>query len=344
MKQNYFPPLSPQLWLFLVLIAVGYAGAMTILVIFRSEAAPSTGRVPSLAISLVSEVNTGILGPYEQRWFKLTPNGVTANGQTQQALTMFFTLNEGTKQRQVSLQLFDESQLPYYYDGLSDQMINFGAGQPVSRDNNPASGELIWTGWLLSGQDYYVQLRNDNSIPLDYWLLTDDVMAYSLDQLETTEQVAIIEPLASGATPNNGTTPYTAVPLEGERHTGHLNPGRERWYSFSRSEQDDLYFEETAFTMFATPNTAQQIERMTFEIFTADEVRRGSQQGNSVMNNVGGGSLVHRDNDPLTGERFWTGWVVDGDLYYLRVQNHTVEGLDYWLFTGDIYNPILGEN
>jgi hypothetical protein len=124
-------------------------------------------------------------------------------------------------------------------------------------------------------------------------------------------------------------------------YQGQLAPGQETWYSFSMSDQDGEYFEEVKLTMFATPNTYHQIDRLSFEIFTAAEVARWSS--GVSLNNVGAGSLIQRDNDPLTGERFWTGWLVDNDLYYLRVSNGTAEFMDYWLFVGDIYYPALGQ-
>ena len=348
MQKNYLKSLSPIFQIFLLIIAVIYAVVTATLIIYSSEAAPATGRVPSLAISLVSEVNTGILAPNEQRWFKLTQHGAEANGQVEQALTVFFTPNSSLQQQQVSLQLFDENQLPNFYDGHSDQMVNFGAGQLVSRDGNPQSGELLWTGWLLDGQSFYVQLRNDGALPIDYWLLTDDVSIYPEVQAEIVaedteaglEMAPVIE-LAAAIT--DGGSPQTAIPLLSGRNTGHVLADQQIWYSFSAADQAPSFFEEMALTMFVTPNTEHQIENVSFEIFTAEAAQQWSAQGTSELNNMGAGSLIQRDNDPLTGERFWTGWVVDSDIYYLRIHNHTATEIDYWLFDGDIYNPSLGD-
>jgi hypothetical protein len=217
-------------------------------------------------------------------------------------------------------------------------MVNFGAGQPVSRDNNPYSGELFWTGWLLEGQGYYIQLKNANEIAVDYWLLTDDVASYPLSIAETVVESQAPE---SPSPILQGQSPQVAIPMPLTEYQGQLAPGQETWYSFSMSDQDGEYFEEVKLTMFATPNTYHQIDRLSFEIFTAAEVARWSS--GVSLNNVGAGSLVQRDNDPLTGERFWTGWLVDNDLYYLRVSNGTAEFMDYWLFVGDIYYPALGQ-
>jgi hypothetical protein len=77
------------------------------------------------------------------------------------------------------------------------------------------------------------------------------------------------------------------------------------------------------------------------ELFTAEAVQAWTPAG-AAPNNFGAGSLASRDSDPLTGERFWTGWVSRGGLYYIRLKNGADEPLDYYLFSGDIYNPQLG--
>jgi hypothetical protein len=58
---------------------------------------------------------------------------------------------------------------------------------------------------------------------------------------------------------------------------------------------------------------------------------------------MGQGQWVERDKDPLTGERLWSGNVVDGDTYYVRVFNHSDQVIDYYLITNDVINTELGE-
>ena len=72
-----------------------------------------------------------------------------------------------------------DGQLPFFFLNTK-KMTNFGAGQIVSRDNNPETGELFWTGWLFGDQSYYVQLVNGSETPIDYWLFTDNVISYPL--------------------------------------------------------------------------------------------------------------------------------------------------------------------
>ncbi len=96
-----------------------------------------------------------------------------------------------------------------------------------------------------------------------------------------------------------------------------------------------------ALTMFTTPDDGQRLQRMNFDLFTASEIRFWSPEAGSKLHNFGAGSIVQRDNNPLTGERFWSGWLVKQDLYYLRIRNSNDIPMDYWLFTADIYQPNL---
>ena len=125
---------------------------------------------------------------------------------------------------------------------------------------------------------------------------------------------------------------------------GRLDPGGSIWYSFAVTDADDEYFEEMALTMIATPDDGNRIRNMTFDIYTADSVQRWASGDRDQINNIGAGSIVFRDENPLTGERVWSGWVIDNNLYYIQIRNGNDIQMDYWLFTGDIYNSNLGGN
>ena len=230
--------------------------------------------------------------------------------------------------------MFEANQLPLYDRGDASQMTNFGAGQIVTRDHNPETGEFFWTGWLFAGDIYYIQVENDNDIAIDYWLYTDDVYEVELDSEAT--QIPVPE-ITSGAGPQN------AIPLTIGLNKGGLDPGSEVWYSFEVADFDDEHFEEVALTMITTPDDGHRLQLMTFEIFTAEEVRMWSPGGHSRIDNVGAGSIVVRDANPLTGERFWTGWVIEKERYYVQIRNDADIHMDYWLFTGDVYQPELGQ-
>jgi hypothetical protein len=124
---------------------------------------------------------------------------------------------------------------------------------------------------------------------------------------------------------------------------GGLEPGEEAWYSFSIADFDAEDFEEMALTMVTTPDNGNRIRYMVFDVFTADGVKYWSPGDNSNINNLGAGSVVYRDDNAETGERVWKGWVVDNDRYYVQIRNGTDTHMDYWLYTGDVYGPELGQ-
>jgi hypothetical protein len=469
---------------FLILLAVIFAVAATWLTLFWGTAATDTGSNPTSAISLVQGTNSGVLGPGQQRWFRFIPSPQQPGARLEQTLTLIFTPASAHLLPYISLQIFTEDQVQLF---PSNQMAHFGAGQLISRDADPQTGELFWQGQLVAGRVYYIQLRNETDFSIDYWLLTEEVRqevasAEGINQLAqpaTSEDIDPMKPisLSSGLyqgklkpqatawytfnridftdsdpfhslkfsfffTPDDGNrrhkvnfklfsaaemakqqanqtyfanfgagmlvsrdgdpntgervwagtiiegetyflaiensseveidywlfdrdiyhpelgpkpkptsppdfaigaAPQTAIPLNVGENIGRLAPGQETWRSFSAADADVDYFEETALTLIFTPDDGQRIQRVTFDIFTPEGVRDWSPGSDAGISNTGAGSVVYRDNNPLTGERFWTGWLVDNALYYVRLRNGADAPVDYWLFTGDVVQPELGK-
>ncbi len=336
-SQNY--PSPTLLKAFLLVSAGIFATAATILIFLSTSAATVTGQTPFAPIAMIEGVNTGILGPGEQRWFKFRPTEPASTVQTEQFLTFMFTPGDGNRVRNVTMQLFEERQLPFFFLNTK-KMTNFGAGQIVSRDNNPETGELFWTGWLFGDQSYYVQLVNGSEATVDYWLFTDNVISYSLGE----SQPNVVQDTPDRAPIEAGSQPQTAIPLQLGQNQGRLDRGGAIWYSFAVADADDEYFEEMALTMIATPDDGNRVRNMTFDIYTADSAQRWASGDRDQINNIGAGSVVFRDENPLTGERVWSGWVIDSNLYYIQIRNGNDIQMDYWLFTGDIYNSNLGGN
>jgi hypothetical protein len=240
------------------------------------------------------------------------------------ALTLFFTPDDGQRRHHLNFELFTAEALARWQAGASTRLTNFGAGMLVARDGDPHTGERLWRGPLLVGQEYFLAVQNGTEVTVDYWLFQADI---SHPQLGA-EAVPAVEP-----PPGPGTSPRQVLSLQSGRHQGRLAPGQQRWYSFSSPNLEQEFFEPMALTMVVTPAADQQLQVLNFEIFTA----AGAAQGV----NVGAGGIVVRDQNPLTGERFWSGWLVDGQPYYLRVSNGSQLPVDYWLFTGDLYQPEL---
>jgi len=138
--------------------------------------------------------------------------------------------------------------------------------------------------------------------------------------------------------------PTTPLVLHNGPNVGRLAPGGEHWYTFvSHEDQDKQMLAKLALTMFTTPTDGNTSHLINFQIYPGNQLhiwQRGTPQD---MVPMGQGEWVSRDNDPVTGERLWSGTVVNGDRYYVRVVNGSQQVIDYYLITNDVINTELGE-
>lgn len=158
---------------------------------------------------------------------------------------------------------------------------------------------------------------------------------------------------AAGAAPQGETAalvdrypsvyPNAPLALQDGVNVGKLAPGGEHWYSFIREDRDSEWFEFMPMTLFTTPTDGNSSHHINFQIFTGGQLHIWERGTPGDMVPMGAGQWVSRDKDPVTGERLWAGHVIDGDLYYVRVFNHSDQVIDYYLITNDITNTELGE-
>lgn len=321
----------------LILVALIFSLSATVLIFLSGDAATITGNSPFASINLVNGVNTGILKSGEERWFRLTPGQPGQTQNLEQALTLVVTPANLMDVGQIQMQIFEESQVLKFYQNQTAHLNNLGAGQALDRDGNPETGEFLWNGWLTGQGNYYVQVTNSNTIPIDYWLFTGDVSSYELGQpaaapapAEPVDSPAPAEPVEVVNPANNNFN--SAHPLQFGRNTGGLEPGQEVWFSLTLNDSNGAHYEPLALTLIATPDdNGGRIHRVTMDIFPPEGAAMGR------------GSVITRDNDPFTGEQIWAGTVMDGAPHYIRLTNGTGVHIDYWLFTGDVQNPNLGE-
>jgi LPXTG-site transpeptidase (sortase) family protein len=171
----------------------------------RAVAEMENGLSPFTALPLHDGRNTGVLAPGEGRWYEIasSSDGVF---QRQVNLTLFFTPDDGNRAHQVNFQIFSNNQITDWYWGDRGQMPNMGAGGVVSRDGNPVTGELLWSGWMMSNETFYIQVYNGTVVNIDYWLFTDDVIAAELGPANDPQTVD--EP-----SPENSSEHEPATPL-----------------------------------------------------------------------------------------------------------------------------------
>lgn len=326
--------LPGSLKVFLGVAAAVFAAAAVILMIAATSAATATGSMPALAVTLVDGPNTGVIAPGEQRWFRLALRNPQQTTPLEQSLTLIFTPDNGQRVRQVTMQLFDENQASLSYDGSTQQTANLGAGQVVSRDNNPLTGELFWTGWLAGQSHYYIQVANGSDSAIDYWLFTADVTGYPLGQAAENSVVAVPAP------PDMGADPGAPLALSPGVTRNSLKPGETRWYTFTHNDPaDPSQFQNLAFTLFFTPNDGNRQQQVNFKLFPVGAVEAWRRGQTNQLINFGAGMLVSRDNNDLTGERLWSGTVIRGESYVLAIENGADVTIDYSLFEADVTSP-----
>jgi LPXTG-site transpeptidase (sortase) family protein len=146
----------------------------------KAVAGAEGGLSPFTAIPLNDGRNTGTLAPGEARWYTFVPGGNEAAFQRQGDLTLFFTPDDGNRAHLVDFQIFSAGQITRWRGEDADPIQNLGSGSVVSRDGNTLTGELLWSGWVVGSETYYIRVLNGADVSIDYWLFTDDVIAAEL--------------------------------------------------------------------------------------------------------------------------------------------------------------------
>lgn len=300
-----------------------------------SAVLPEAGLTPSHPLPLADDLTRNKLAAHTTHWYTLRYDDPTGQESFKELdFTMFATPDQGQSWPSVNFELFPLKNFEQWQQGELAKMSNAGAGMQVSRDNDQNTSERAWHGWLPTNETYLLAVRNDSDLEIDYWLFDEEIHN---PELGVTSPVIETEPVFTA-----GTSPQSALPLEVGVNKGGLAPGQEAWYSFAVSDGDSEVFEEMALTMVVTPDNGSRIQYVPFEVYTVGGAQNWSP-GSELNTHVGAGSIVQRDDNPVTGERFWQGWIVEGESYLIRIRNGADVHMDYWLYPADVYQPALGE-
>jgi hypothetical protein len=121
------------------------------------------------------QVNSGRLAPYGEHWYRLNRDDLDKTQVENMKMTMFFTPIQGFLSNRVNFEIFPASQYQIWSRGDADYMENMGAGTWVSRDKDPDTGERLWNGTLVDGDDYLIKVKNGTPKEVDYYLYPNDV-------------------------------------------------------------------------------------------------------------------------------------------------------------------------
>ncbi|GEM_PF-780198 len=289
------------------------------------------GASPSSAFPLKIGLNKGGLEPKQEVWYSFSiDNYDQVHSLQEMALTMITTPDDGNRIRDVVFDVFNGGKEIWgWAPGDNSRIHNIGAGSVVYRDNNPKTGERFWIGHVVENATYYVQIRNNTRIHMDYWLYTGDVYSPELGEKSVPPPVIPAKP---------GTAPSAPLGLDLGTNRGHLEPKQERWYTFNRGDVSQKGSVDTAFTLVFTPDDGQRIRNVNFELFNGDQLREWSKANRFLITGFGKGMVVSRDGNYQTGELIWKGSVWAGNTYYLRVSNENRVPIDYWIFPDDVIN------
>ncbi len=187
----------------------------------KAVAGAESGLSPFTAIPLNDGRNTGTLAPGEARWYTFVPGGNEAAFQRRVDLTLFFTPDDGNRAHLVNFQIFSAGQITRWRGDDADPMQNLGSGGVVSRDGNPLTGELLWSGWVVDSETYYIRVLNGADVSIDYWLFTDNVIAAELgpgtDPTPTAD-------LSAGINPNHSPVSSRGLEVPAGADGDHLLP------------------------------------------------------------------------------------------------------------------------
>jgi hypothetical protein len=130
---------------------------------------------PGAPLALQDGVNVGKLAPGGEHWYSFIREDRDAEWLEFMPITLFTTPADGNSSHHINFQLFTASQLQMWKRGTPEDMVPMGAGQWVSRDKDPVTGERLWAGHVIDGDIYYVRIFNNSHRLVDYYLITNDV-------------------------------------------------------------------------------------------------------------------------------------------------------------------------
>jgi len=118
-----------------------------------------------------------------------------------------------------------------------------------------------------------------------------------------------------------GGSPYAADLLVSGLNTGHLDPGQEYWYAYSRLDLGDSAYNTVILSLNFTAEGVAVANRVNLQVFNFNQVDAWLKDNSGPVDSLGLGTPASADFDVNTGERLWSGPVGNTDVYYVRIFN-----------------------
>lgn len=287
-------------------------------------------------------VNSGRLAPYGEHWYSLSRDDLDKDLIEDMAMTMFFTPRQGYLADRVNFEIFPASQYHIWARGDADYMEHFGAGMWVSRDEDPNTGERLWSGSLVDGDRYLVKVKNGTPDVVDYYLFPGDVENAELgnptlhqgDGIAGRVPYAPAPPTRPGPPPPPGAGPPEAISLEFGLNKGTLAAGQEIWYRFYYRDphNDDTAGHDFLFYLTNTPLDDVRARHADFAIYPGNQLHIWTRGTVDKLDPLGTSApSPNQTENEKSLQVLWSGQLMAEHVYYVKVYNHDIGPLEYEL-------------
>jgi hypothetical protein len=284
---------------------------------------------PNRPLTLLDSPNTGRLAPKSEHWYTFTPGKVDGKLIENFSLTMFFTPGEPNLARHVTFEMFTGSQYQIWMRGTPQDMEHFGAGSWVSRDGDYITGERLWHGTVVDGDQYFVKISNDTNKWIDYHLVPGDIINIEMDG-PAKEIKAVASEVASAEAPT-GRDIGSPLPFYKNRATGKLPAGQDLWFSFRTPNTNRAGFDFLPYLVELShrPGIGSVANGVNVEIYPFQDQHIWRRGDTDQIRPLGVGSYTTYNEAGDMHTWVWDGHLVSNTIYFIRIKNVSPQEIDY---------------
>lgn len=285
---------------------------------------------PNRPIKLQPGPNVGRMAPQTEHWYAFTAGKVDGKKFEDMSLTIFFTPGEPNIASQVIFEMFTGAQYQIWERGTPNAMEHFGVGSWVSRDGNYNTGERLWRGAVIDGDQYYVKLTNGSNEWIDYYLIPGDIINIEMGPKPAGDE-ARFGPVILVPT---GADIGSPLPLSVGHNRNRLAAGEDIWFSFESDTPtpDKVEFHKYEIELSHTPGSGYIANHVNVELYPFQEQQIWRRGDTDKIKPFGVGSRLRYNKTTDTQTWVWDGSMVSNTIYFIRVRNDSSLAIDYDLF------------
>ncbi|MBN1991803.1 MAG: hypothetical protein JW953_03810 [Anaerolineae bacterium] len=282
---------------------------------------------PNQPIKLLQGPNIGRLAPKTEHWYTFTAGKVDDIRFEDMSLTIFFTPGEPNLASNVIFEMFTAGQYHIWERGTPNDMEHFGVGSWVSRDGDYNTGERLWRGMVIDGDQYFVKLTNGSNEWIDYYLIPGDIINIEMGPKTETKP----QPVALTPTGHDIGSP---LPLSLGHTRATLAAGEDIWFQFeyNLADPDEFEFHPYLIELNHTPGAGHITNHVNFEIYPFQEQHLWRRGDTDKITPLGVGSDLKYDKASDTHTWVWDGHLVSNTIYFIRLRNDSPHPIDYDFF------------